>query len=71
MEAPQPPSAHTPPADPIADLQERLAPQLEAAEERLAQINQTAQRYIRENPGTALLGAAALGFLIGKWASRR
>jgi hypothetical protein len=27
--------------------------------------------FVRENPGTALLGALAVGFVVGKLASRR
>ncbi|MBM4380756.1 MAG: hypothetical protein FJ086_15875, partial [Deltaproteobacteria bacterium] len=27
--------------------------------------------FVRENPGTALLGALAVGFVVGKMASRR
>ncbi|MBL8914628.1 MAG: hypothetical protein JNM17_28245 [Archangium sp.] len=57
--------------DPIADLQERLAPQIEAATEQLQEINERVKDFIKKNPGTTLLGAAALGFIIGKWASRR
>lgn len=73
-EANPPPAAPaTPPGvpDPIADLQERLAPQIEAATEQLQEINERVKDFIKKNPGTTLLGAAALGFIIGKWASRR
>lgn len=55
----------------LEDLQERLGPQLEAAQEQLMEVNERVKDFIRKNPGTTLLGAAALGFLIGKWASRR
>lgn len=57
--------------DPLADLQERLAPQIEQATEQLQEINVRVKDFIKKNPGTTLLGAAALGFIIGKWASRR
>ena len=60
-----------PPADPLNDLKERLGPRLEEAQEQLAAVNEKAKKFIRENPGTALLGAATLGFLIGRWASRK
>jgi ElaB/YqjD/DUF883 family membrane-anchored ribosome-binding protein len=33
--------------------------------------NQRASAFVRENPGTALLCAVALGFVVGKIASRR
>ncbi|MEW6430447.1 MAG: hypothetical protein AB1730_02965 [Myxococcota bacterium] len=52
-------------------LRERLGPQLAEAAERLTETNERVKRFIRENPGTCLLGAAALGFLIGRWAARR
>lgn len=56
---------------PLEDLHERLAPKLEEAQQQLAQMNEKVKKFVRENPGTCLLGAAALGFLVGKWASRR
>ena len=63
--------AEAPEPDPLAELQERLAPQIEEATAQLNQVNERVKNFIKENPGTTLLGAAALGFLIGKWASRR
>lgn len=69
---PQQPAAPPPTAkDPLEDLQDRIAPQLEAAAERLSEANAKVKGFIQENPGTALLGAAAVGYLIGRWASRR
>lgn len=73
-EANPPPATPAAPAgvpDPMADLQERLGPQIEAATEQLQEINERVKDFIKKNPGTTLLGAAALGFIIGKWASRR
>ncbi|MFZ5443704.1 MAG: hypothetical protein ACOZQL_27095 [Myxococcota bacterium] len=66
---PQQPGAKAP--DPLEELQARLAPQLEQAQEQLAEVNEKVKTFIRKNPGTTLLAAAAVGFLIGKWASRR
>jgi ElaB/YqjD/DUF883 family membrane-anchored ribosome-binding protein len=57
--------------DPMDAVRERLGPQLEQAAERLTETNERVKSFIRENPGTCLLGAAALGFLIGRWAARR
>lgn len=65
------PDARPTQPDPIADLQERLAPQIEEAAAQLNEVNERVKTFIRENPGTTLLGAAAIGFLVGKWASRR
>lgn len=57
--------------DPMANLQERLGPQIEQATEQLKELNVRVKDFIKKNPGTTLLGAAALGFIIGKLASRR
>jgi hypothetical protein len=51
-------------------LQERIGPQLAQAKENLEELNARAIRFIKERPGTCLLGALAVGFLIGKIASR-
>lgn len=72
--ATQPPKEEprsSPPQPSLQDLQERLAPQLQQAQEQLMEVNERVKDFIRKNPGTTLLGAAAVGFLIGKWASRR
>jgi ElaB/YqjD/DUF883 family membrane-anchored ribosome-binding protein len=52
-------------------LQERLGPQFKEAQARLTETNERVKKFVRENPGTCLLGAAAVGFLIGRWAARR
>ena len=71
-DATQPPeAAKSTEPDPLEELQARLAPQLEQAQEQLTEVNEKVKAFIKKNPGTTLLGAAALGFLIGKWASRR
>ncbi|MEW5737316.1 MAG: hypothetical protein AB1938_00230 [Myxococcota bacterium] len=59
------------PPEPLEAVKERLGPQLQEAAERLTETNERVKAFIRENPGTCLLGAAALGFLIGRWAARR
>lgn len=58
-------------ADPLRDLQERLGPQFEQATAQLQQVNERVKDFVKKNPGSTLLGAAVLGFLVGKWASRR
>ena len=58
-------------SDPLRDLQERLGPQLEQAQAQLMEVNERVKDFIKKNPGSTLLGAAAIGFLVGKWASRR
>ncbi len=57
--------------DRARELQERLVPQLEEARRNLVDLNSRTISFIRANPGTCLVGAVALGFLIGKLASRR
>jgi ElaB/YqjD/DUF883 family membrane-anchored ribosome-binding protein len=57
--------------DELKALQERFAPQLEDAMERVTEANEHLKTFIKKNPGTVLLGAAAVGFLIGRWAARR
>lgn len=70
---PQPGAPKPPPQaeDPMRDLQERLGPQFEQAQAQLMEVNERVKDFIRKNPGSVLLGAAAVGFLVGKWASRR
>jgi ElaB/YqjD/DUF883 family membrane-anchored ribosome-binding protein len=70
-DATQPPPDASKKPDPVDELHERLGPQLEQAQAQLSELNERAKAFIRENPGTTLLGAAAIGFLIGRWASRR
>ena len=57
--------------DPLRGLADRFAPQLAEAQEQLTEVNERVKHFVRQNPGTVLLGAAALGFFIGRWASRR
>lgn len=57
--------------EPLKQLTERLAPKLEEVTARLDETNERVKTFIKKNPGTCLLGAAALGFVIGRWASRR
>lgn len=73
MSEPQPTPSDKPEVDgdPLQDLQDRLGPQLEEAQAQLAEVNERVKAFIRKNPGSTLLGAAVIGFLVGKWASRR
>jgi ElaB/YqjD/DUF883 family membrane-anchored ribosome-binding protein len=57
--------------DRAREIQERIVPQLEEARRNLVDLNTRTISFIRANPGTCLVGAVALGFLIGKLASRR
>jgi ElaB/YqjD/DUF883 family membrane-anchored ribosome-binding protein len=57
--------------DRAREIQERIVPQIEEARRNLVDLNSRAVSFIRANPGTCLIGAVAVGFLIGKLASRR
>jgi hypothetical protein len=48
----------------------RVRPQIDEARRRLTSLNGDVTGYIKENPGRCLLGAIALGFVIGKIARR-
>lgn len=54
----------------IGEAAHEASAQLEHARVLLDDFNQRALAFIRERPGTALLGALALGFVVGKLASR-
>ena len=49
----------------------RVKPQIEEAKRRVESLNSSAIAYIKENPAKCLVGAIAVGFLIGKIAGRR
>jgi ElaB/YqjD/DUF883 family membrane-anchored ribosome-binding protein len=52
------------------EIGERVRPQIDEAKKRLSSLNDKAIDYIKENPGTCLVGAVALGYLVGKIARR-
>jgi hypothetical protein len=47
-----------------------VRPQIDEARRRLTSLNGDVTGYIKENPGRCLLGAIALGFIIGKIARK-
>jgi len=57
--------------DRAREIQARVAPQIEQARQTLADLNVRVSSFIRKNPGTCLLGAIAVGYFVGKLASRR
>ncbi len=57
--------------DRARELQERVGPQIDQARQNLSDLNQRVVTFVRQNPGTCLLGALAFGFIVGKIASRR
>ena len=56
--------------DTARELGERVRPQIEDARRRLSSLNEQAVSYIKENPGQCVLGALALGYIVGKIARR-
>jgi ElaB/YqjD/DUF883 family membrane-anchored ribosome-binding protein len=57
--------------DKARQLQENMLPQLEEARRNLEDMNTRVVSFVRANPGTCLLGAVAVGFIVGRLASRR
>jgi ElaB/YqjD/DUF883 family membrane-anchored ribosome-binding protein len=49
----------------------RVRPQIEEAKRQFSSLSDSATTYIKENPGKCLVGAIAVGYLIGKIAGRR
>lgn len=56
--------------DKARELGERVGPGFDQAKENLAELNERVVGFIKENPGTCLLGAVAVGFLVGRLVSR-
>jgi ElaB/YqjD/DUF883 family membrane-anchored ribosome-binding protein len=56
--------------DTAREIGERVRPQIEDAKRRLSSANQQVVTYIKENPGKCVLGAIALGYIVGKIARR-
>lgn len=55
-----------PPADdPTAKVTEAATQAWETTREKASEALQTGERYVRENPGTSVLGILGLGFLLG------
>jgi ElaB/YqjD/DUF883 family membrane-anchored ribosome-binding protein len=54
----------------LREASEQVKPRLDEAKRQLSSWNQRATTYVKENPGKCLLGALALGFVVGKIARR-
>jgi hypothetical protein len=52
------------------EVERRVRPQVEEAKKRLGSIEEQVIDYVKANPGKCLLGALALGFVVGKLARR-
>jgi hypothetical protein len=57
--------------DKARQIQDNVLPQIDEARRSLEDLNTRAVSFIRANPGTCLLGAVAVGFIVGRIASRR
>jgi ElaB/YqjD/DUF883 family membrane-anchored ribosome-binding protein len=56
--------------DKAREVRRHMRPRVREAQRRLDDLNEDATAYIRENPVKCLLGAVAVGVVIGKLASR-
>jgi ElaB/YqjD/DUF883 family membrane-anchored ribosome-binding protein len=56
--------------DTAREVQRRMRPRVREVKRRMEDLNEEATRYIRDNPAKCLLGALAVGVLIGKLARR-
>jgi ElaB/YqjD/DUF883 family membrane-anchored ribosome-binding protein len=54
----------------LRQASEQVKPHLDEAKRQLSTFNERATVYVKENPGKCLLGALALGFVVGKIARR-
>ncbi len=57
--------------DKLRELKEHMGPQLEQARAKLSDWNTRITAFIRQNPGTCLLGALAVGYVVGRLVSRK
>jgi ElaB/YqjD/DUF883 family membrane-anchored ribosome-binding protein len=56
--------------DAAREVERRVRPQIEEAKKRLGTLEEQVTGYVRANPGKCVLGALAVGYLIGKLARR-
>jgi len=54
----------------LHEASEQVKPHLDEAKRQLSSWNERATTYLKANPGKCLLGALALGFVVGKIARR-
>jgi len=71
METQSQPGTASAPQDPLAAAKERLGPRLDEAKQQLDMLNVKVKAFVKENPGTSLLGAMALGFVVGRLVSKK
>jgi hypothetical protein len=49
-----------------AQIEERVRPEIEAMKERLGEVSSKVVGFIKAYPAPCLLGAVALGYLVGR-----
>jgi hypothetical protein len=54
----------------LAEITNRFAPQIEGVRHAVETYGEEATKVIRKNPGASLVGALALGFIVGRIISR-
>jgi ElaB/YqjD/DUF883 family membrane-anchored ribosome-binding protein len=54
----------------LREATEQVKPHLDEAKRQLSSWNARMTAYIKDNPGKCLLGAVAVGFVVGKIARR-
>jgi hypothetical protein len=52
------------------ELSARVRPQVQQARQKLESVGDSVTEYIKENPAKCLVGAIALGYIVGKIARR-
>ena len=67
----EPGASASPPADPLDTLAKEFGPRIDEAREKLKVVNENVKAFVRENPLPTLLGAVAVGFVVGRLASRK
>lgn len=59
-----------PVVDHLASPESPVPAALQEVEQRVARVNDTVLAFVRARPVTCLVGAVALGFIVGKLAAR-
>ena len=54
----------------IAEITNRFAPQIDGVRNAVENYQEEATKIIRANPGASLIGALALGFIVGRIVSK-
>jgi hypothetical protein len=54
----------------IAEITNRFAPQIDGVRNAVETYGEEASKIVRRNPGASLIGALALGFIVGRIVSK-